>query len=366
MTIRACHSLVMCVLLVCMTTGYAGAHDLHVNVWDMTPDVSEEKLEQLDRALDSGSNTGAREAMSAMFEPRKTSNVVVTLQGYAFGVPIDSLGGEKDKHPQATYAERVAMLRRLWEEPTGTDVVVRLRGEPVSRTAISDAKGNAVFVGGWVCGAYELSAKASLPSTTGALRPVTSRQRAVLVPGAGAGWRMEIHANAVTVKGRVTSADGRPIAGAKVTGTAVPCRESGDIVHDCKYKYRYRFSMVTDADGTYELRGFIPPSVYRIASYLGGGDPTEGGLNPKPFFVELRAEADGFVQDEKNVPEVPLVPETLLRPARRLMEIMIRHSEHLSEQEKRDFQERAMPTTHGNTIEGIDIVLDRTSGDTYK
>ena len=61
----------------------------------------------------------------------------------------------------------------------------------------------------------------------------------------------------------------------------------------------------------------------------------------------------------ENVPKVPLVTEELLIPARRLLWIFLNASEDLTEQKKQEFRERETPSSKGNTITGIDIVLDR-------
>ncbi len=71
---------------------------------------------------------------------------------------------------------------------------------------------------------------------------------------------------------------------------------------------------------------------------------------------DIRVEADGFVQGKENVPRVPLVTEELLGPARRLLKAL---NQLVVEQDLREKEDIPLPASHGNTITGIDIVLDQ-------
>lgn len=61
----------------------------------------------------------------------------------------------------------------------------------------------------------------------------------------------------------------------------------------------------------------------------------------------------------ENISKVPLVTEELAEPVRRILKIYLAASQYLTEEEKRNFKERELPASTGNTITGIDIVLEK-------
>ena len=70
-------------------------------------------------------------------------------------------------------------------------------------------------------------------------------------------------------------------------------------------------------------------------------------------------EADGLVQDEDDMPRVPLVTEEGLRRVRRFLKAAARLYPHEDVRERPRFP---LPSLEGNTITGIDIVLNPANG----
>ena len=95
--------------------------------------------------------------------------------------------------------------------------------------------------------------------------------------------------------------------------------------------------------------------MYRIARYLLTADPWRLDC------FDIRAEADGFVQDRARVPRVPLVTEELLDPARSLLKALYQLETTLTGSSELREKEGLppLPSSHGNTITDIDIVLDQ-------
>ncbi len=114
------------------------------------------------------------------------------------------------------------------------------------------------------------------------------------------------------------------------------------------------YSTVSNADGFYELRWLDATDVYNSAGYKIAGYLATASPNALKY-ANIRIVADGFVQGEDNVPRVPLVTEEGLYWGRRLLRAFARYSEE-DIQEKEDL---SLPSLEGNTITGIDIVLDR-------
>lgn len=163
---------------------------------------------------------------------------------------------------------------------------------------------------------------------------------------------MLVRSDLITVRGRITDTQGRPIAGAKVCGEPSPSPDSSEIMK-C---YPTRFA-VSDPDGSYELNWFVPPDLDQISGYLLGGNPT---FNNRPFYVKVYVKANGFAQDKANVPNVPLVTEELLFPARRFLNIEKKLQTLLKgSSDKVEKKDVYLPSSHGNTITGIDIVLEK-------
>lgn len=218
-------------------------------------------------------------------------------------------------------------------------------------------------------GSYAISARLSVrpPSGKGPNRVTTATQKfwfrtrswqeRQLELSKGSVLDLELHAEAVVLRGRVADTEGLPIAGAKVTGELVPpynpeIGESGE-------GEPFKATAVSGADGTFEIGGFQPEHILRLAYYLGRGDPARVDQ------VHIRAEADGFVQAKSAVPKVPLVTGEMADPARYLLR-SLRHWQSLETRRAktrgnvlREPKDMDLPPGQDNVIAGIAIVLER-------
>lgn len=223
----------------------------------------------------------------------------------------------------ASMKDIVQLLRGLLEPRPVPEARVTLRGDSVKREGVMDA------------------------STEGTRETATASEQISLE--ADRHVDPEIRADLVTVRGRITDGHGRPIAGAKVTGIQ-------EIVDPSSMHYPNTVSTVSDADGSYELKGLNPPDLWRIGGYLNGGDPA---LDLHSFCLVVRAEASGFVQPEDSLPRLPLVTAERLHAVRRGMAAMSQTATRLGLE--LGFREKEglppFPPSHGNTIADVDITL---------
>lgn len=104
---------------------------------------------------------------------------------------------------------------------------------------------------------------------------------------------------------------------------------------------------VSNADGFYELPCLESTDSFRIMRYLVNG----GSWRLR--HVNIRVEADGFVQAKEDMLGVPLLTEEGLDRGRRFMKALARYSE----EDLREKEDLSLPSLQGNTITGIDIVL---------
>jgi len=239
-------------------------------------------------------------------------------------------------------------------------VLVTLRGESLASETTTDAQGRYHFTG-LPRGTYVISATAPVrpPSRNGPERITTARKE-FKVYGSNQTVDLEFHGESITLKGRITDARGRPIAGAKLRGEPYPLPEVSELTPATRFA-------VSAADGSYEMRGFVPFHVWDIVKYLAGSDMIPDGhyFHNYSFYSEVFVEADGFVQHKKNVPRVPIVSEDMLDAARRFGKILNQMAAIVNEMEPqreiepwREKQDLSPPASHGNSITGIDIVLD--------
>lgn len=227
------------------------------------------------------------------------------------------------------------------------NVVVTLQSESFTKKTITDSKGNFKFTG-LPAGDHELSAQA--PSRPTGIRGVTRMAIAKERFRLDSNRRVDLRlcTDLVAVRGRITDVDGKPVAGAKVTAILQ--------VHDQGYLQNHdppKWSTVSNVDGFYELQGLGQTDFYHLAGYLQEGEPH--ALER----VDIYVEADGFEQSKANMPRVPLVTEELLGPARRLLKAMSQMAQRAGGSELREKDGLSFPTSHDNTITGIDIVLKK-------
>lgn len=237
------------------------------------------------------------------------------------------------------------VLREIVGARPAAGAIVTARSHTVSREVIADAGGSFTFVD-LPLGTYGVSAVMPAPPGEREGQPKVSVSKGV---ECGKTVRLVLHEELVTVSGRVFDSQGRPIAGAKVTGTAVPFLEVG--IPPSRWA-------VSNAEGFYALQGFEPVNLYRAAGYLNGGSlDAVGALHTQ---VEIRVEAEGFQQDKASIPRVPLLTEAQLVPARRLWKALSELAVTLGNGEDwQQMKERPLPAGDGSTIIDVDVVLDR-------
>ncbi len=237
------------------------------------------------------------------------------------------------------------VLREIVGGGPAAGAIVTARSHTVTRAVIADAEGNFTFAD-LPLGTYGVSAVMPAPPD----RPDGKRKVSVSKGvECGKTVRLVLHEELVTVSGRVFDSQGRPIGGAKVTGTAVPFSEVG--IPPSRWT-------VSNAEGFYALQGFEPVNLYRAAGYLNGGSlDAVGALHTQ---VEIRVEAEGLQQDKASIPRVPLLTETQLVPARRLWKALAALAVALGDGEGwQEIKDRPLPASRGSTITDVDIVLDR-------
>jgi len=237
-------------------------------------------------------------------------------------------------------AERI--LREILEKRPAAGAVVTATSGQVTREVVCDAKGRFRFAD-LPLGTYSVSARAAPAGSEGKRRVSASRAAA-----SGEYVQLVLHAELITVSGRITDAQGQPIAGARVTGTLVPYSEVG--LPETR-------TAVSDAQGFYALTGFEPLNLYRVAGYLNGGSlDTPDALHTQ---VEVQVQAKEFRQGKARTPTVPLISETQLIPARRLWQALAQVAATSGGGGWKRMKDRPLPASRGSTITGIDIVLER-------
>jgi len=251
----------------------------------------------------------------------------------------------EDAQPKSDEQFHQLLERTFSPPPPAPNAVVTLRGHSMTKTTHTDAEGNYRFAG-LPGGNYEVSAQApSRPTATkGVTRTATAKGR-VKLSRHNRSVRLRLSAMRVAIKGRITDAHGKPVAGAKVTAVAV-------LDDPSNMRKAAEYSTGSDADGFYELQGMNPHNWYHLAGHLAGGKALRQ-------HVDIRVEADGFEQAKESTPRVPLVTEDVLILASRLLKIFNRWSKNAGRPVHPEKQGLTFPSSKGNTITGIDIVLDR-------
>ena len=245
------------------------------------------------------------------------------------------------------------VLKGLLLRRPASNVTVTAKGGSVTKKTVTDSDGKFKFTGLPSEQCYEISAE--MPSRffgTGEERMARAK---VPFEFQGNNWvRLELRNDLVIIKGRILDSKEQPIGGAKIRG--IPC---ADLNRERLMKFPMRFA-VSDSGGFYELKDLVPPDISDIAAYLKGRDPA--WFSQDPFYVYVYVEADGYIQDEKNAPRVPLITEELLGPARRFEKIMTTLETLRDGNSKKKIERKPLPlpASQSNTITGIDIVLKKT------
>ncbi len=265
---------------------------------------------------------------------------------------VSSVLDTLESMPPKSQGEYLEALRGTSRPQPVRNLPVTLRGRSVLTKVVSDSEGKFRFAG-LPAGDYEVSAElASRPTgLRGAVRTATAKERVRLGPSSRK-VTLRLRTDTVAIRGRVTAMDGTPISGARVRGAYYPMPEAGEIARH----YPSSFA-VSGTDGSYELGGFVPQGIASIAGYLSGGDPTQN--SQYPFFVDIHVDAAGSVQGKGKMPRVPLVTEELLGSARRLLKIYGRMGQTVGRPELQEKDGLHLPSSQGNTITGIDIVMEK-------
>lgn len=219
--------------------------------------------------------------------------------------------------------------------------MVELKGKDLSRQIKTDTEGRFLFKD-LPTGLYEISVVSPTAQS------VLNNPYRVEFSGKNRDIKLPLRNDLVTIKGRITDPKGQPIAGAKVRGEPTPSHESTDVM-----KFYPTRTAISNPDGYYELNGFVPRDIQTVAGYLNGGNPVAEGY---PFYVALHAESEGYIQPRETVPQVPLVTEQLLHSARIFLNILHSAGQKGNPGSKKKARPD-LPTSQGNIINGIDIIL---------
>ena len=285
--------------------------------------------------------------------PKPSSGPVYAIEGTVIHSTLEVPPDFFDELASAQSEEEVVRLFRTPRprRPAAGAIVTATGGPTGEQVVVTDSEGHFRIVG--LAGAvYEVSAEVQLPPLASGTKRVSTGKSQVTLLADVTSMTLECrYGDRFSITGKITDADGRPIAGAKVSGEPYPVPESQEITPPTRHA-------VSGPDGVYELQGFAPASIRTLAGYLYGGDPTHSGMYA--FFVEVHAKAEGFVEAKERVPRVPPVTEDALDVARQFHQAMRQVQINLEGSSKFDEQEDLrVPVVRGHTVTGIDIVLER-------
>ena len=154
----------------------------------------------------------------------------------------------------------------------------------------------------------------------------------------------------VSVTGRVTNGQGKPVEGAEVVAEPWPVARpwsDGPVVH----REAGSVKTVSDGNGHYRLDGLFPPDMREANYYL------LSGMVPKETFV-IRARAGGYAPSQMIV---PAMPENLVRDIRLANEKLNSLLDRMGVDDKLEAiaGDVALPASRGNVITGVDLVIER-------
>ncbi|OQA02718.1 MAG: hypothetical protein BWY69_00902 [Planctomycetes bacterium ADurb.Bin401] len=268
------------------------------------------------------------------------------------------------KHAEGTFKIDPNHAKQFLSEPL-PGIVVTLQGKSAVMQTITDAEGKFEFknlpgvtkdtaIKKFRTEKYEISAQIPIESEiAGDTNTVILKQSVIL--NENKNIKFDFRSDLITVKGKITDANGNPIADALIIGQME--------INDLGSMFRPQVVKTTSAnDGSYELKGFIPPGIRQTAGYLNGGNPqaNEGSS----FFLVIVADANAFIQPKENIPRIPLVSEELLIAARRYHKVLYDYVCSLQDPNRpaKNYEEKPnlnLPPSVGNTINVPDIVLIR-------
>lgn len=222
------------------------------------------------------------------------------------------------------------------------NVVVVARGGSLTAEAVTNSEGKYQFIG-LPINPYSISAK----DVNNGL-PSIAQKTTMLDFDNIIDLTLE---NRVTVKGRVIDIHGQPVAGVRITGTKAPFtipEGSGPWVPESVYG-------VSSRDGSYELSGVKPTNFYTVFRYLLSGWTKVDG-----FYVDISVRANG-TKGKTGTLKVPLITETLLNQARRLLNTYNQVAKRTGAKTLLEKQDPyiPLPVSEGNMITAPDIILQQ-------
>ena len=266
------------------------------------------------------------------------------------------------EYAQGTLKKDPNIAKKFISEPL-SGIVVILQGKSETKKTTTDSEGKFEFKNllgvtkdtakkKYHTETYEISAQIPIePENAGDTNVVILKQSVIL--NENKNLKFDYRSDLITVKGKITDSNGTPVAGALVIGQ-MEINDQGSMFHPQVVK------TISANDGSYELKGLIPPNIRQTAGYLNGGNPqaNEGSS----FFLDILANAKGFEQPKENIPRIPLVSEDLLISARRYHKVLYDYvcSIHDANRSPKDYEEKQnlnLPAGTGSIITGIDIIL---------
>jgi hypothetical protein len=286
--------------------------------------------------------------MDAIHLPVRFYSLSGTVKDGTTSISDESLARFASAEGEEAFAEFLEML----EAQPVPNAVVLLKIGTVSHRTLTDPEGNFKF-SRLQGGVYDLSCENAVETSNGR-RMGTGKTRVDLRSDRRI-W-LDIRADYVTIEGRITDQQGRPVAGAKLTGkrSAPYNPQVGEIPLVEVLFARGQIpetTAVSESDGSYVLLGFEPSGVIRIARYL------SDGRSKVLAHAEIHVEYPLLTQDKPHVTRVPLLTEESLGSAYRLLSTMTEIAQKRGEAGLEAKKDIALPSSHGNTITGVDIVL---------
>ncbi len=165
--------------------------------------------------------------------------------------------------------------------------------------------------------------------------------------------KVSISAYPITLRGRILTEDGNPVAGASVQG--LPW-EASELYQYPGYKHQYAGSVETKSNiqGEYELKYFIPEHLFIYAGHLIGGANKSLSRG-----VDVLVHQDGYKQT--STPPLPLTTAELFPMAKRMGIVFFEILSHLGEINESSYEIHTeyLPKSEGNIIFVDDIILEK-------
>lgn len=241
-----------------------------------------------------------------------------------------------------------------------SNVTITLKGNSLTKETVLDSQGKFEFLdllgptfgpyGGMVsCETYEIFAQIPVQHDANEQSRMMPVKQYVKLDS-DKNITLKLRKDLITIKGKITDANGQPISGAKIIARL----GINDHAMDGYWENHTppKWVAVSKDDGSYELEGIEPQTnFYRVGGYLYSGRPYT--------YVDIHVKASGFAQDGNNITKVPLISEDMLYQARRFWKLANQIAQRADRPEMHEKKELNLPSVNGNTITGIHIVLER-------